>query len=258
MQKFFGTILLGLLVVAGACAGGSVVRPDMAAQLMLIARLCGVLAIPAFGLWALSAFHWLRVTVMVGFAFFGAWQLLQRYDGSMATRLAQSLLEQLPTEWVGERLPTQLAGTGVPVMDPDSAQALALEAVQIASQSTGVDAGLIKAVAWQESRLGRHVTSPKGAMGVMQLMPGTAKHLGVANPYDITTNVDGGARYLGQMLKTYDGDRRKALAAYNWGPANLDRLLKRTGPEATWDDLELSLPAETRNYVRNIVAMVGE
>jgi soluble lytic murein transglycosylase-like protein len=81
---------------------------------------------------------------------------------------------------------------------------------------------LIEAVAWQESRLRQDAVSPKGARGIMQLMPGTARQLGVdaANP---SANLDGGAAYLAQMLQRFDGDIIKALAAYNSGPDAVDR-----------------------------------
>jgi soluble lytic murein transglycosylase-like protein len=81
---------------------------------------------------------------------------------------------------------------------------------------------LIAAVAWQESRLQQNALSPKGARGVMQLMPGTARGLGV-NAGDLSANVDGGAAYLTQMLDRFDGDIIKSLAAYNAGPEAVTR-----------------------------------
>jgi soluble lytic murein transglycosylase-like protein len=81
---------------------------------------------------------------------------------------------------------------------------------------------LITAVAWQESRLQQNALSPKGARGVMQLMPGTARGLGV-NAGDLSANVDGGAAYLAQMLERFDGDIIKSLAAYNAGPDAVTR-----------------------------------
>lgn len=81
---------------------------------------------------------------------------------------------------------------------------------------------LIEAVAWRESRMRAGVVSRAGAIGEMQLMPGTARHLGV-DPYDTAQNYRGGATYLRQMLQRYDGDIVKALAAYNAGPGAVDR-----------------------------------
>ena len=76
---------------------------------------------------------------------------------------------------------------------------------------------LIEAVAWTESRLNPTAMSPKGAQGVMQLMAQTSKHLGVDRS-SLSGNVEGGTRYMEQLLKLYDGDILLALAAYNAGP----------------------------------------
>lgn len=81
---------------------------------------------------------------------------------------------------------------------------------------------LVGAVAWQESRMRQEAVSPKGARGVMQLMPATAAHLRV-NPDDMTSNVDGGAAYLARLLERFDGDIVKTLAAYNAGPEAVER-----------------------------------
>jgi soluble lytic murein transglycosylase-like protein len=81
---------------------------------------------------------------------------------------------------------------------------------------------LIAAVAWQESRLRQEAVSPKGARGVMQLMPATAQGLRV-DAGDLAANVDGGAAYLAQMLARFDGDIIKTLAAYNAGPEAVTR-----------------------------------
>jgi soluble lytic murein transglycosylase-like protein len=81
---------------------------------------------------------------------------------------------------------------------------------------------LIGAVAWQESRMRQEAVSPKGARGVMQLMPGTAADLRV-NPDDMASNIDGGAAYLARLLDRFDGDIVKTLAAYNAGPEVVER-----------------------------------
>jgi soluble lytic murein transglycosylase-like protein len=82
---------------------------------------------------------------------------------------------------------------------------------------------LLEALVWQESRWRTGAISPKGAVGLTQLMPGTASALGV-NPHDPVANLDGGARYLRQMLDQFGGDVVKALAAYNAGPARVQRV----------------------------------
>ncbi|HON95910.1 MAG TPA: lytic transglycosylase domain-containing protein [Deltaproteobacteria bacterium] len=109
-----------------------------------------------------------------------------------------------------------------------------------ASSTYGVDRNLIVSVIKAESGFDAGATSPKGAMGLMQLMPGTARDLGVTDAYDPEQNVMGGTRYLKGLLERYDGDVKKALAAYNWGAGNLERS---TG----------YLPEETRNYIARIM-----
>lgn len=81
---------------------------------------------------------------------------------------------------------------------------------------------LIEALVWQESRWRADAVSPVGARGLAQLMPGTARELGV-NPHDPFENLEGGARYLRAQLDRFDGDLEKALAAYNAGPGRVIR-----------------------------------
>lgn len=95
--------------------------------------------------------------------------------------------------------------------------------VQSASEQTQVDADFIASVIRAESANNPHAVSHKGARGLMQLMPATANKLGVKDSFDPADNVDGGARYLRELLLLYDNDMVKALAAYNAGPERVQQ-----------------------------------
>ena len=92
-----------------------------------------------------------------------------------------------------------------------------------ASQTYNVDKSLLLAVAKTESNFDAGATSSAGAKGIMQLMDGTAKGLGVTNSYDAEQNIMGGAKYLSQLLEKYNGDTTKALASYNAGSGNVSK-----------------------------------
>ena len=96
------------------------------------------------------------------------------------------------------------------------------QAISQAAADQAIDAGLLQAVAWQESHFNHAAISPKGAVGVMQVMPATALQLGI-DRFDLRQNIEGGAAYLRQMLDRYSGDVSLSLAAYNAGPGAVDR-----------------------------------
>ncbi len=108
-----------------------------------------------------------------------------------------------------------------------------------------ISPALLEAVVWQESRWRPGAVSPAGARGLAQLMPGTARQLGV-DPDDPHANLEGGARYLRMQLDAFGGDIEKALAAYNAGPGRV----QRAG----------GIPAirETQNYVASILARLSD
>ena len=108
---------------------------------------------------------------------------------------------------------------------------------------TGVPGDLLAKVVWAESGWNPGAVSPVGAGGLTQLMPGTARDMGVIDRTDPYDNLKGGAKYLKQMVDRYNGDQQRALVAYNWGPGNADK----------WNGNPDSLPKETRDYVDRIL-----
>jgi soluble lytic murein transglycosylase-like protein len=114
--------------------------------------------------------------------------------------------------------------------------------IQEASRRNNLDKELLRSVIRTESDFRMRAVSPKGARGLMQLMPETVAQLGIADVFDPSENVEGGARYLRQMLDRFGGDMIRALAAYNAGP---ERVARYQGVPPF---------AETRRYVSRITA----
>jgi len=124
------------------------------------------------------------------------------------------------------------------------------ELIQQASSKYGIPVDLIKAVIDTESSFNPNVVSSAGAKGLMQLMDGTARGLGVSDPFDPAQSIDGGVRYLSYQMKRFDGQEKMALAAYNAGPG---RVLKLgvSNDEELMSQLE-KLPKETQAYISKI------
>jgi len=97
------------------------------------------------------------------------------------------------------------------------------DVIQLASQESGVDEAFLRAIIHAESAFNPRAMSIKGAQGLMQLMPGTASDMGVRDAFDSAQNIRGGARYLGMLLHTFNGNERLAAAAYNAGPGSVQR-----------------------------------
>lgn len=114
--------------------------------------------------------------------------------------------------------------------------------IRLAAQEYGIEPALLHAVVQVESGYNARAVSPKGAVGLMQLMPTTARALGVRNSIDPQANLRGGARYLRSLMTTFDGDLILALAAYNAGESTVRRYALQVPPFA-----------ETRSYVAAVL-----
>lgn len=122
--------------------------------------------------------------------------------------------------------------------------------INAAAEQHGVDPSLVNAVIKAESNFNPNAQSPKGAKGLMQLMDATAADLGVTDSFNPSQNISGGVRYLAELLKRYNGDVEKAVAAYNWGMKRVDRFGDKPLDRS-------KLPEETRNYLDKVLGEKG-
>lgn len=154
---------------------------------------------------------------------------------------AQPLLE-VPAEALQFVPETAVANTEVHAAGVPAAYAAKIREL---AQRFDLSPALLEAVVWQESRWRADAVSPVGARGLAQLMPGTARYLGV-DPDDPFANLEGGARYLREQLDRFDGDLERALAAYNAGPG---RVIRSGGVPNI---------RETRHYVAAIMGRLAD
>ena len=202
-----------------------------------------------------------------------AGETVARTTGLVTTRVSPTLQERANVPSPKKQLATGGVALGISEADllkeieafqPTQNVEKPAESVKVGKQDVSIPVGeqyaspaLVKAVMQVESAGKPEAVSDKGASGLMQLMPATAKELGVKDRFDPTQNVEGGSRYLQQMIKKY-GKTDLALAAYNWGPNNIDKAIRKVkseGKRVTWANIMqvVKVPMETRLYVNKVL-----
>ena len=145
------------------------------------------------------------------------------------------------SSFAGALAAAQTSPSAAPVSGTGASSAFDAQ-INAAAASNGIDPALLKGLVSQESGFDPNARSGAGALGLTQLMPGTAAGLGVTNPLDPVQSLQGGAKYLRQQLDRFGGDEKLALAAYNAGPGAVARF----GGIPPY--------AETQNYVKNVLS----
>ena len=200
-------------------------------------------------------------------------ETVARTTGLVAPRVSPTLQERANVPSPKKQLAIGGAALGISEADllkeieafqPTQNAEKPAESIKVGKQDVSIPVGeqyappaLVKAVMRVESAGKPKAVSEKGAAGLMQLMPGTAKDLGVEDRFDPAQNIEGGSRYLQQMINKYK-KTDLALAAYNWGPSNIDKAIRKVkaeGKRVTWANIMqvVKVPMETRLYVNKVL-----
>jgi len=162
----------------------------------------------------------------------------RRFSVSQPSQFQETLRKEIDTDQ-GTTARPESVGDDLEVDKPVRAESPYEEIIGAAADRYRIPAALIRAVIKQESNFNAEAVSHKGAMGLMQLMPETADLLGVNDPFEPDENIFGGTQYLVDLIRRYDGNLNKALAAYNAGPTRVQDSIPNF--------------RETRNFVDSVL-----